>query len=84
MWGDPERKDATKVHRPQLHTGTGARYTRLGRIGTRNLSFHEGDAPLDAALAKPCRFHVAWVGHSDHPAEHLEARGTDIGSVRGR
>ena len=32
MWGDPERKDATKVHRPQLHTGTGARYTRLGSL----------------------------------------------------
>ena len=48
-----------------------------GKIGIRNLSFLEGDAPLDAALAKPCRFHVAWVGHSDHPAEHLEARGTD-------
>jgi hypothetical protein len=34
MWGDPERKDATKVHRPQLHTGTGARYTRLGSLKT--------------------------------------------------
>ena len=35
MWGDPKRNDTTKVHRPQLHTGTGARYTRLGSLKTK-------------------------------------------------